>query len=73
MSWKDSIASATLQVNIIGFIWKITITDQAIEKRQVPVSSLPLRSEMKTRLKTAEKPDKATAIEKHQTRMTTSS
>jgi len=54
MSWKDSIASVTLQ---------------AYELRALPTSSLPLASYLKTRTKTAVRPDKDTAISKHQTRM----
>jgi len=54
MSWKDSIVSVTLK---------------AFVERKIPASRLPLGEEMKTRKKSAVKPDKCTAINQHQTRM----
>eukprot|EP00092_Neocalanus_flemingeri_P106764 GFUD01136999.1.p1 GENE.GFUD01136999.1~~GFUD01136999.1.p1 ORF type:complete len:109 (+),score=23.50 GFUD01136999.1:109-435(+) len=54
MSWRDAIASAALQ---------------AYQERKVPAFQLPIGSELKTRGKKVEKPDKDTAISKHQTRM----
>jgi len=54
MSWLDSIASVALQ---------------ALEFKKIPLAELPLGETMKTRKKSATKPDKSTAISLHQTRM----
>ena len=40
-------------------------------ERKVPACRLPLGEDMKTRTKTAVRPDKTVAIERHQTRMNT--
>ena len=42
---------------------------QAVEERKKPAVELPLGETMKTKKKDAVKPDKGTAIAKHQTRM----
>ena len=70
MSWKDSIVSVTLKVGIThGSFFTVKIILQAFVERKIPASRLPLGEEMKTRKKSAVKPDKCTAINQHQTRM----
>ena len=70
ISWKDSIASSTLQVRFCK-LWIVVwnILSQAFAERALPDSSLPLGCELKTRKKTAEKPEKNAAIANHQSRM----
>ena len=70
ISWKDSIASSTLQVRfckLLIVVWNIS--SQAFAERALPDSSLPLGCELKTRKKTAEKPEKTAAKANHQSRM----
>jgi hypothetical protein len=70
ISWKDSIASSTLQVRFFKLlIVVLNILSQAFAERALPDSSLPLGCELKTRKKTAEKPEKTAAIANHQSRM----
>jgi hypothetical protein len=47
----------------------LNILSQAFAERALPDSSLPLGCELKTRKKTAEKPEKTAAIANHQSRM----
>ena len=73
ISWRDSIASSTLQVRFCKlFIVVFNIVSQAFAERTLPDSTLPLGSDLKTRKKTAEKPEKTAAVTNHQSRMKTS-
>ena len=70
MSWKDSVVSVTLKVGIThGSLFPVKMIFQAFVERKIPASKLPLGEEMKTRKKSAVKPDKCAAIDRHQTRM----
>ena len=55
-SWKDSIASVVLQVNILVRLF------QAFKDRKVPPNILPLSPEMNVRQKAALKPDKVVSV-----------
>ena len=69
-SWLDSIASMTLKVGKKKQAKFCSIyLLQAVEERKKPAVELPLGETMKTKKKDAVKPDKGTAIAKHQTRM----